>query len=147
MAEERAFEAGDGCDRHLIQATTGLALAGASIAGYLTYTHYADTRIACPTGGCETVQSSAYALLGPVPVALIGLLAYAAILGSLLLPRETRWAFVLVTALAGTIFSAYLFGVQALELHAFCAWCLASDVVITAVAALAAASFFAVERR
>jgi uncharacterized membrane protein len=134
-------------DRHLIQATTGLALAGASIAGYLTYTHYADTRIACPTGGCETVQSSAYALLGPVPVALIGLLAYAAILGSLLLPRETRWAFVLVTALAGTIFSAYLFGVQALELHAFCAWCLASDVVITAVAALAAASFFAVERR
>jgi uncharacterized membrane protein len=52
-----------------------------------------------------------------------------------------------VTALAGTIFSAYLFGVQALELHAFCAWCLASDVVITAVAALAAASFFAVERR
>ena len=134
-------------DRHLIQATTGLALAGASIAGYLTYTHYADTRIACPTGGCETVQSSAYALLGPVPVALIGLLAYAAILGSLFLPRETRWAFVLVTALAGTIFSAYLFGVQALELHAFCAWCLASDVVITAVAALAAASFFAVERR
>lgn len=134
-------------DRHLIQATTGLALAGASIAGYLTYAHYADTRIACPTGGCETVQSSAYALLGPVPVALIGLLAYAAILGSLLLPRETRWAFVLVTALAGTIFSAYLFGVQALELHAFCAWCLASDVVITAVAALAAASFFAVERR
>ena len=134
-------------DRHLIQATTGLALAGASIAGYLTYTHYADTRIACPTGGCETVQSSAYALLGPVPVALIGLLAYAAILGSLLLPRETRWAFVLVTALAGTIFSAYLFGVQALELHAFCAWCLASDVAITAVAALAAASFFAVERR
>jgi len=134
-------------DRHLIQATTGLALAGASIAGYLTYTHYADTRIACPTGGCETVQSSAYALLGPVPVALIGLLAYAAILGSLLLPRETRWAVVLVTALAGTIFSAYLFGVQALELHAFCAWCLASDVVITAVAALAAASFFAVERR
>ena len=134
-------------DRHLIQATTGLALAGASIAGYLTYTHYADTRIACPTGGCETVQSSAYALLGPVPVALIGLLAYAAILGSLLLPRETRWAFVLVTALAGTIFSAYLFGVQALELHAFCAWCLASDVVITSVAGLAAASFFAVERR
>ena len=120
---------------------------GASIAGYLTFTHYADTRIACPTGGCETVQSSAYALLGPVPVALIGLLAYAAILCSLLLPRETRWAVVLVTALAGTIFSAYLFGVQALELHAFCAWCLASDVVITAVAALAAASFLAVERR
>ena len=76
-----------------------------------------------------------------------GLLAYAAILCSLLLPRETRWAVVLVTALAGTIFSAYLFGVQALELHAFCAWCLASDVVITAVAALAAASFLAVERR
>jgi len=47
---------------------------------------------------------------------------------------------VLATALSGAVFSAYLLGVQAFELHAFCTWCLASDVVITAVAALAAAS-------
>jgi uncharacterized membrane protein len=134
-------------DRRLVRATAALALAGAAIAGYLTYTHYADTRITCPTGGCETVQSSAYALLGPLPVALIGLLAYAAILGSLLLPSGARWMVVLATALAGAIFSAYLFSVQALELDAFCAWCIASDVLITAIAALSATVVLTPERR
>ena len=134
-------------DRRLVGVTAVLALAGAAIAGYLTFAHYADTKIACPTGGCETVQSSSYAYLGPLPVALLGLFAYAAILAGLFLLREARWTVVLATALAGALFSAYLFGVQALELHAFCAWCLASDVIITAVAALAAASLFAVERR
>jgi uncharacterized membrane protein len=134
-------------DRRLVLATAALALAGASIAGYLTYTHYSDARIACPTGGCETVQSSAYALLGPLPVALIGLLAYAAILGGLLLPRATRWNVVLAMALAGAIFSAYLFGVQALELDAFCAWCIASDVVITAIAGLSATVVLTAERQ
>jgi uncharacterized membrane protein len=133
-------------DRRLVWVTAVFALAGAAIAGYLTYAHYADARIACPTGGCETVQSSSYAFLGPVPVALLGLLAYIAILVSLLLPRETRWMVVLATALSGAIFSAYLFGVQALELHAFCTGCLASDVVITVVAALAATSLSAAAR-
>src|SRR5204862_6348450 len=39
----------------------GLALAGLGIASYLVYTHYSGTQIACSTGGCETVQESAYA--------------------------------------------------------------------------------------
>lgn len=134
-------------DRRLLQATAALAATGAAIAGYLTYTHYADTRIACPTGGCETVQSSAYALVGPLPVAVIGLLAYVAILGGLLLPRATRWTVVLATALAGAIFSAYLLGVQALELEAFCTWCIASDVLITAIAALSATVVLTAESR
>ena len=134
-------------DRRLIQATAALALTGVAIAAYLTYAHYADTRIACPTGGCETVQSSSYAFLGPLPVALLGLLAYIAILASLLLPRETRWTVVLATALSGAIFSAYLFGVQALELDAFCTWCLASDVLITAIAGLSATVLLTAQRR
>ncbi len=133
--------------RRLVQVTAVLALAGAGIAGYLTYVHYTGTRIACPIGGCETVQSSSYALLGPVPVALLGLLAYIAILAGLLLPSSVRWTAVLVTALSGATFSAYLFGVQALELHAFCTWCLASDVLITALAALSATAHFTAERR
>ena len=142
ITSERSFG-----DRPLRIAALILSLLGIGVAGYLTYVHYADTRIACPTGGCETVQSSSFAFLGPVPVALLGLLAYLAILASLLLPPETRWTVVLATALSGAIFSAYLFGVQAFELHAFCTWCLASDVVVTAVAAVATASLLASERR
>jgi uncharacterized membrane protein len=133
--------------RRLVQVTAALALAGAGIAGYLTYVHYTGTRVACPTGGCETVQSSSYALLGPLPVALLGLLAYIAILAGLLLPNAVRWTVVLATSLSGAIFSAYLFAVQALELHAFCTWCLVSDVLITALAALSATALFTDEPR
>ena len=133
--------------RRLVQVTAVLALAGAGIAGYLTYVHYTGTRIACPTGSCETVQSSSYALLGPLPVALLGLFAYIAILTGLLLPNAVRWTVVLATSLSGSIFSADLFAVQALELHAFCTWCLASDVLITALAALSATALFTEEPR
>ena len=39
-------------DRTLRIAVAVLALAGAAIAGYLTYAKYADATIACSTGGC-----------------------------------------------------------------------------------------------
>ena len=70
-----------------------------------------------------------------------------AILVGLLLPNAVRWTVVLATSLSGSIFSAYLFAVQALELHAFCTWCLASDVLITALAALSATALFTDEPR
>jgi len=123
-------------DRAIVRTSVALALAGAAIAGYLTYTHYADETIACPTGGCETVQASSYALVAGVPVALLGLLGYVLILGALWLPRDTGRLLVFAAALAGAIFSVYLVGVQAFELDAFCAWCLASDAIMLALAAL-----------
>jgi hypothetical protein len=75
-------------DRRLVKATAALALIGVGITAYLTFAHYADGSIVCPTDGCETVQRSSYALLGSVPVALLGLGAYLVILGGLFLPRD-----------------------------------------------------------
>jgi uncharacterized membrane protein len=129
-------------DRRLVTTTAALALAGVGITAYLTYAHYADASIACPTEGCETVRRSSYALLGTVPVALLGLGAYVAILVALCLPREYARPAVLATALAGVAFSMYLFAVQAIGIGAFCTWCLASDVVITVIAALSAMAFW-----
>jgi uncharacterized membrane protein len=129
-------------DRRLVEATAALALVGVGITAYLTYAHYADGSIVCPTDGCETVRRSSYALLGAVPVALLGLGAYLAILGGLCLPREYSKPTVLATALAGLAFSTYLLAVQAIEIGAFCTWCLASDVVITVIAALSAMGFW-----
>ena len=45
-----------------------------------TYVHYAHTSPICTTGGCEKVQHSSYAELAGVPVALLGLIAYVALL-------------------------------------------------------------------
>ena len=69
-------------DRTLRLAIAALALAGTAIAGYLTWARYAHETLACPIGGggCETVQQSSYSELVGVPVALLGLLLYVAVL-------------------------------------------------------------------
>ena len=64
-------------DRRLRAAVAGLSLVGLGIAGYLTYTRYSGAQIACATGGCETVQKSSYSTVAGIPVAVLGLVAYA----------------------------------------------------------------------
>jgi uncharacterized membrane protein len=120
-------------------ATVALALAGAAIAGYLTYVHYADVQPLCTSGGCEKVQASKYAQLGGVPVALLGLAAYATLF-ALALVRGAAVAFAsTLVALVGVGFSAYLLWAQLGPIDAICQWCLAQDVVIAALAALSVA--------
>jgi hypothetical protein len=41
--------------------TLRAVLAGAAVAAQLVYARYTGTRLACTTGGCETVQHSKYA--------------------------------------------------------------------------------------
>jgi uncharacterized membrane protein len=128
-------------DTRLVQASAALALAGLGIAAYLAYTHYSRSSIACPTSGCETVQSSSYATIAGAPVALLGLIGYLVILVGLALPRESGRTIVLAASLAGSLFSLYLLAVQAFEIHAFCAWCVASDVLVLALAGLSLTAF------
>ena len=72
-------------DGQLRLAAAALALAGLAIAIYLTVVHYDHSSPVCVGGGggCEKVQTSDYAELADVPVALIGAIGYAAILVSL----------------------------------------------------------------
>src|ERR687884_78047 len=67
-----------------------LAVLGGVISAYLTWTHYAGLTPGC-TGsgeGCETVQSSRYASLLGIPVALLGLVAYGGLIFSAVLWRQ-----------------------------------------------------------
>jgi uncharacterized membrane protein len=125
-------------ERRLRIAVAALALAGLAVAGYLTWVHYADLDPVCVGGGggCERVQASDYAELGGVPVALLGLIGYGAILASLLVPGDAgRFAGALL-ALVGFGFSAWLTYVELFEIDAICQWCVASAVIMTALAAL-----------
>jgi uncharacterized membrane protein len=127
-------------DRRLRTAVAVLALAGLGVAGYLTWVHYADLDPICAGGGggCEKVQSSDYAELAGVPVALLGLIGYAAILVSLALPGEAgRFAGALL-AFVGFGFSAWLTYVELFEIDAICQWCVASAVIMTALAVVTA---------
>jgi uncharacterized membrane protein len=118
---------------------TGACLAafGAAITSYALSARWTDGSLACPTGGCETVQRSAYAEALGVPVAALGLVAFVCI-GAAALSRAP-WAPLVQAALAlsGVLFSAYLLYVQLAVIGALCYWCLAADVTMTAMAALA----------
>jgi len=125
-------------DRGLRNAMAVLALAGLAVAGYLTYVHYAGVEPVCAVAhGCEKVQTSHWAELGGVPVALLGLLGYGAILASLLWRGETGRLAGACLALAGFGFSGYLTYLELAEIDAICAWCVVSAVLMTALAALA----------
>jgi uncharacterized membrane protein len=80
------------------------------VAGYLTWVHYADLKAFCVGGGgsCERVQSSPYAEFAGIPVALIGLGGYLAILASLALPEDAGRSATALLTLIGAAFSAYL---------------------------------------
>ena len=127
--------------RALRLATAALAVAGIAIAGYLTWVHYAGLEPVCVGGGggCERVQASDWAELAGVPVALLGLGGYVAILASLALPEEPGSMVAAFFSLVGFGFSAWLTYVELEKIDAVCQWCVASAVVMTALAVVSVA--------
>ena len=62
-----------------------LSVIGLGVAAYLTIVHYAGLKPACTAGqSCIKVQTSQWSKLDGVPVALLGLIGYIGIVGSLL---------------------------------------------------------------
>ena len=97
----------EGCTRALLAA---LALAGLLVSVYLMRSHLLGVAPACVggSGGCETVQMSRYFEILGVPVAVLGLAAYAGLLFSALLQSGGGYFFGLLVALVGVLFSVYL---------------------------------------
>ena len=120
-------------------AIAAAAVVGGAIAAYLTVVHYAHTAPICTTGGCEKVQKSSYAELAGVPVALLGLVAYVAILATTAVRGVTAAFAGLLLALVGVAFSGYLLWAQLGPIGAICQWCIGNDVVIVVVAVLGVA--------
>ena len=118
----------------MTKAIAGLALLGLAISVYLTYVHYAGIEPVCSSiSNCERVQSSDYAELLGIPVAVLGIAGYAAILASLRLRVD-------VTALLAYLavaFSAYLTWAELFKIDAICQWCVASAIITLVIAVLA----------
>jgi uncharacterized membrane protein len=110
------------------------ALLGIAVAGYLTIAHYNQGVLVCSStvGNCHTVQSSVYATVGSIPIALFGVVMYVALaLLALLRWRqpELAWPATLAAfaiAFAGVLVSAYLTYLELAVIHAICQWCVAS---------------------
>lgn len=118
-------------DRTLRLCVGALAAAGLLVAGYLTYARYSDTTITCSSGGCETVQKSSYATVAGIPVAVLGLVGYAAILATAFFVGDVARAAGAALALGGFAFSMFLLYAQLVPIDAVCDWCVANDVIVT----------------
>lgn len=119
-----------------------LALVGLFIALYLWFHRIGLIGVlSCGVeGGCETVQTSPYAVLWGSPVALYGVGGYAALLALSLVGLHPRLVMqhavttgLLGLATAGFGFTLYLKYVEFFVIHAVCRWCVASAVIITAI--------------
>jgi uncharacterized membrane protein len=122
---------------HLRIAVVTLALAGAGIAGYLTYTHFSGSPPVCPTRGCEIVQNSRWSKLFGIPVALLGLLAYLSIVISATVRHPLAKQLGVTVALAALGFNAYLLYIQAHEIGRYCTWCVSNEIVSALLAPVA----------
>jgi uncharacterized membrane protein len=122
----------DVVDRRLLIAIAVISLIGIGVAGYLTYTHYEGLNVVClSSGGCETVQKSVYSKLAGVPVAVLGLAGYIAILLSLTIRNELGRVAGFGIALIGCLFSLYLTYREIFTIKAICQWCVSSAVLMT----------------
>jgi uncharacterized membrane protein len=134
-------------ERRLHLAALAVAGLGVCVAGYLTYVHYAGLEPFCAGGGhgCERVQSSSYAKLGGIPVAVLGLGGYLAIAAALLAPGERARLAAAALAVVGAGFSGYLTYLELFVIDAICQWCVASAVLLTLLAVLTAWRFVLME--
>jgi uncharacterized membrane protein len=113
------------------------AALGLAIAGYLTYVHYAGISPVCEIAhGCEKVQTSEWSSFAGVPVAVLGLAGYAGIVAALFVPGENAMIAAAGLALIGAGFSAYLTYREVFTIHAICVWCVASALLMAALALL-----------
>jgi uncharacterized membrane protein len=107
------------------------ALLGLLDAAYLALERMSGAALACPLGGgCETVQSSSYALFLGMPVAFIGVAGYALLLGVALLALNAdelagmpTAAMLLALASIALLFGIYLTYLQIAVIGAICFWC------------------------
>ncbi len=118
----------------LAWASSLLASAGVFVSGNLALAHYREVDLPCGSGGgCEAVARDAWAAIGPVPTAAIGLAAYAAIAVLLGFTGRARTLAQVLAAL-GVVVSLALTGRSLLVIHQICAWCLGSALIMLLLA-------------
>ncbi|HSN73499.1 MAG TPA: vitamin K epoxide reductase family protein [Anaerolineae bacterium] len=118
-----------------------LAVLGLGVAGYMAYVEITHVAAVCgPVGECNAVQTSQYATVAGIPVAVLGLINFAAV-GVLWLMQRSgagRWArpaalALLGLAVFGVLFSIYLTLLELFVIHAICMWCLSSALITTLI--------------
>jgi uncharacterized membrane protein len=128
-----------------------ISVIGTAIATYLLAIRFAGIPAICgpalgPFGGCAKVEASVYSSIGPVPVALVGVVGSLVLLVASAHYLRTRSTISLniwvLAAVVGAAIELVLIAIQAFVIGAWCGWCLlyGLTVILSAVAAVIAAA-------
>jgi len=119
-----------------------LILAGFFDALYLHWVYTSPNHpLVCLGGGCDVVRASKYASLWGHALPDYGVLMYGVLLVAVLLEawvaaagtRRSLQLAVVAIAIVGFAFSLYLTSLEAFVIHAWCAWCVGSAVIVTLI--------------
>ena len=118
-----------------------LALIGVFDAAYLSmYKLGIIGGLTCRVGSCEQVQNSPQSALLGIPVSVLGLGAYVALLALALVGVQPRFVrdrriaqAIAAIAGVGVLFSAYLTYVEARVIYMWCQYCVISAILITLI--------------
>lgn len=111
---------------------------GLLVSMYMTvYKITSNDKMCLGSGDCSTVNASRYSEINGIPVALIGVIGYAAILGVHWLERrndffEENGSLILFgISLVGFLFTLWLVYVEIALIKALCPFCVASQITMT----------------
>lgn len=130
-------------------ALLALSVVGTGVAAYLSWVAFdSEQKPFCSgVGDCQAVQSSEFAEIGGIPIAVLGLGMYVTLLT--LVAARRFWSgaaeagldrpmasATFGVALSGALYSGYLTYLELFEIEAICAWCVTSAVIVTLIMAL-----------
>ena len=136
-----------GFSRRIFPAIAVLALAGAVVSAASLYHHYGTSATSyCDIGenfNCDIVNRSMYSTVAGIPVALVGVAGYLAVLTLATFYRNQAEAPVILAigSLAGLGFALYLTYIEGFVLAAWCILCLSSLALILSIAVLSSVLF------
>jgi uncharacterized membrane protein len=122
-----------------------LTIVGLGISAYLMWGYTVPgASLSCgASSGCDTVKNSVYANLAGIPLPVLGLVSYLALLVLLLLQGHAAidsrgWSSYVALAifgisLIGVLYSAYLTYIELYVIYAICRWCVASAITMVAI--------------
>jgi uncharacterized membrane protein len=128
--------------RRLFGAISSLAIAGIAVSSISLYHHYSSSKTSyCDIGenfNCDIVNRSSYSVVLGVPVALIGIMGYLALLALSTVYRSKAETplLLLISSVAGLGLALYLTYIEGFVLAAWCILCLSSLGLIFAICML-----------
>ncbi len=131
-------------DKWLYRASVALVIVGLLVSIYMTVYKLTSNNAMClGSGDCSTVNASRYSEVNGIPVAVIGVLGYLAILATHFFEKRNNFfkqngtLLIFGMALAGFIFTVWLIYVEVAILKALCPFCVTSQTAMTIIFILA----------